>query len=355
MDERYNQTLQTMLSKMCVERKDCWDEFIDSCVYAYNTATQESTTFPPFDVMFGRKALLPFEVNLDKKKPTDIVGDIENDNVSFTENVQLLGEKRLSIVQKARERILRAQEKQKKNYDRKHAIPNSYRVGDKVLKKNFSRKKKAGGKLDSRFTGPYVILKVLRKGRYLLRKVTDPAQSRVEVYGGHIKLCKSSRKGLSSTECSLSISSQLSNSASILESASPSQSRHSVSDSFRISIPNAEDVSLTQSDHTIISSVNPSTPNREDTSLPQSDHTRISSVNISTPNPEDAALPQSDHTRISSVNISTPNPEDAALPQSDYTIMSSVNKLTLDLENGHPHSQNTCTKERITIESLIPL
>ena len=100
--------------------------------------------------------------------------------------------------------------------------------------------------------------------------------------------------------------------------------------------------------------MNTSTPNREDTSLPQSDHTRISSVNISTPNPEDAALPQSDHTRISSVNISTPNPEDAALPQSDYTIMSSVNKLTLDLENGHPHSQNTCTKERITIEKSNP-
>ena len=53
-----------MLSKAVMGHKEMWDEFIDSAVFAYNTSTHESTTYSPFQVMFGRKARLPVEADL---------------------------------------------------------------------------------------------------------------------------------------------------------------------------------------------------------------------------------------------------------------------------------------------------
>ena len=53
-----------MFSKAVMGHKEMWDEFIDSAVFAYNTSTHESTTYSPFEVMFGRKARLPVEADL---------------------------------------------------------------------------------------------------------------------------------------------------------------------------------------------------------------------------------------------------------------------------------------------------
>ena len=53
-----------MLSKAVMGHKEMWDEFIDS---AYNTSTHESTTYSPFEVMFGRKARLPVEAAYSKQ------------------------------------------------------------------------------------------------------------------------------------------------------------------------------------------------------------------------------------------------------------------------------------------------
>ena len=39
LDERLNQTLQRMLVKyLNSDHKDVWDEFLDTCIFAYNTS-----------------------------------------------------------------------------------------------------------------------------------------------------------------------------------------------------------------------------------------------------------------------------------------------------------------------------
>ena len=73
-------------------------------------------------------------------------------------------ESRSSILEKAKANISAAQEKQKADYDRKHANPTVYKVGSKVLAKDFLRRKRKEGKLDYRWLGPYVIMKNLGKG-----------------------------------------------------------------------------------------------------------------------------------------------------------------------------------------------
>ncbi|KAL5509202.1 hypothetical protein EMCRGX_G004532 [Ephydatia muelleri] len=64
LDERFNQTLQRMLVKAITGQNELWDEFIDSAVFAYLSSCHESSCYAPFEVMFGRKAVLPFDVDL---------------------------------------------------------------------------------------------------------------------------------------------------------------------------------------------------------------------------------------------------------------------------------------------------
>ena len=59
------------------------------------------------------------------------------------------------------ENIKLAQEKQKNIYDRKHSNPPKFDIGIKVLKKDFRRKRRAGGCLDYRWPSPFKVIKML--------------------------------------------------------------------------------------------------------------------------------------------------------------------------------------------------
>ena len=61
---------------------------------------------------------------------------------------------RQELLQQVKANIKQAQDKQKEYFDHKHANPTAYSVGAKVLKKDFLRKKRKGGKMDTRFVGP---------------------------------------------------------------------------------------------------------------------------------------------------------------------------------------------------------
>ena len=61
LDERLNQTLQRTLSKLVDEQHE-WDCYLPSVVFAYNTSRQSSTGYTPFELMYGRKAVLPLEI-----------------------------------------------------------------------------------------------------------------------------------------------------------------------------------------------------------------------------------------------------------------------------------------------------
>ena len=58
--------MKAMLIKYCHQHKDTWDEHLPHCVYAYNTSRHESSHYSPFEVMFGRKAILPIELDYEK-------------------------------------------------------------------------------------------------------------------------------------------------------------------------------------------------------------------------------------------------------------------------------------------------
>ena len=87
----------------------------------------------------------------------------------------------------AKSNIAAAQKKQKEHYDRKHSKPGAYQAGTKVLMRDFTRKKRKGGKMDPKWRGPYSITKCLGKGLYMLKAVDKPHVVVSRVNGAHIK------------------------------------------------------------------------------------------------------------------------------------------------------------------------
>ena len=62
--ERFNRTLESMLSKVVNENQRDWDTHLPKALFAYRTSLHESTGFSPFFVNYGRSAILPIDVML---------------------------------------------------------------------------------------------------------------------------------------------------------------------------------------------------------------------------------------------------------------------------------------------------
>ncbi len=78
------------------------------------------------------------------------------------EVITQVGEKRQIVLDQAKANIIKAQLKQKETYNKKHSCTETYKIGAVVLKKDFLRKKRKGGKLDTKWLGPFTIVGSLR-------------------------------------------------------------------------------------------------------------------------------------------------------------------------------------------------
>ena len=109
MDERFNQNLQNMLCKYIGTKKEQWEQYLDTCIYAYNTSIHESTRFSPFEVMFTRKPVLPIEINMGESDPTVTFMDF-HEIADFTfSQVEMKTAKTLKLLEEAKANIADAQ------------------------------------------------------------------------------------------------------------------------------------------------------------------------------------------------------------------------------------------------------
>ena len=108
--------------------------------------------------MFGRKARLPIDIDLRIESP-----EIAQEKFSILDepDYEESSEKLRNKLAEARKNISIAQQKQKEEYDKKHAKPEKFEVGKRVLKKDTMRRKRKGDKLYFNFTGPYTIVKAI--------------------------------------------------------------------------------------------------------------------------------------------------------------------------------------------------
>ena len=82
---------------------------MDTCVFAYNTAKQESTLYSPFEPMFGRKAVIPIDINYEKKTGEDILKE-------YTESSKDVSVYNIIYCHSE----LSAHQRQKEQFNRKH-------------------------------------------------------------------------------------------------------------------------------------------------------------------------------------------------------------------------------------------
>ena len=175
-----------MLVKYVSSKKDMWSHYLDTCAFACNTSRHDSTKYTPFMLMFGRRATLPIDVELERQCSEDHCKkywELEEHPYPavFSEHARILEE--------AKGNIIAAQLRQKEAYDKKHCKPGQFQCDQLVLLKNFSRKKVKGGKLTERFLGPYTIINVLPNGIYEIRNEEGKT---TRATGSHLKMYMSS-------------------------------------------------------------------------------------------------------------------------------------------------------------------
>ena len=133
--------------------------------------------------MFGRKAILPIDINIDEKEPDMML--MNQEEPAIAEVIDVMNAQHLKVLESVKQSIQQAQIKQRQAYDKKHASKHSFEIGELVMKKDCRRAKRAGGKLDTPFVGPYIIVKCHGKGLYCLQLASNAAEFVERVSGAY--------------------------------------------------------------------------------------------------------------------------------------------------------------------------
>ena len=148
--ERFNLTLESMLSKYVAGDQRDWDTHLPMLMLAYRSSIHESTGQTPVAMMFGREVTLPIDL---------LLGSFLDQNQGTTDIPYIMGLKQSlnEIHEIARENLEKSCDRQKRVYDHR-ANARSYKVGDSVFLFDPSKKKGISPKLQSRWQGPYQII-----------------------------------------------------------------------------------------------------------------------------------------------------------------------------------------------------
>ena len=167
LTERCNQTLINVLTKYVNSQKNNWDKLIKWALMSYRANKQASTKYSPFFLLVGKQIRLPIENDID---PLDNTHESEYGiEEEIDQRLQSLLQKE-SANANSKLNLQSAQNKQKEQYDAKHASL-TYQVGDIVWYKNRRKSQRKGGKLEFNWVGTREIETNLGNGAYKLKGI----------------------------------------------------------------------------------------------------------------------------------------------------------------------------------------
>jgi hypothetical protein len=121
--------------------------------------------------MYNRKPILPIDVKHDHSATKALDPNEPFDMDTFQAVLDSTSAIREKIFTKVEQNISQAQQKQKRDYDRRHQSSNVISVGDKVLLKNNKRNDRKGGKFTFKWLGPFVVKALSPKGLATLQNL----------------------------------------------------------------------------------------------------------------------------------------------------------------------------------------
>ncbi|CAF3408778.1 unnamed protein product [Rotaria sp. Silwood2] len=153
--ERYNSTMDAKIAALSNLRKTDWDDQLPFVTFNYNTSIHSSTKQIPFEMMYGRSPVLPF--------------DHQDTNVTLSydpEHSKKLNQFLAKLNEQAKINIIKNQEKYKQGYDVNRTNP-IYHIGDLVLCKTLNIRYK----FDIRYEGPFRIITKLTPKTFIIQHI----------------------------------------------------------------------------------------------------------------------------------------------------------------------------------------
>ena len=161
MVERFNRTLESMLTMYVEKRPNRWDEHLPYVMLAYRSSVHDSTGYSPNMMMLGREVELP----LQSVVPRPVEEGVDN----VAEYVQGIHNKMEIAHEDARAHLKKAAQHQKKNYDHRTTGDRKFVTGQAVWYYNPSLKTGRCRKLNKSWKGPFVVTQVIDDVRYQIQ------------------------------------------------------------------------------------------------------------------------------------------------------------------------------------------
>ena len=179
MVERFNATIENMLTSFVSENQKDWDEYIFLLMMAYRAAVHETTKVSPYEMMFGRTINLPIDLVIGHPDSNYIVPEYSSGYV-FS-----LSKKLEKIHEFARKHIALSSNNMKRLYDRSKHF-NSYNAGDAVWFYNPLRTKGLNPKLQRPWQGPFLVTERINDVIYRIQR--SPRAKPKAVHHDRLKL-----------------------------------------------------------------------------------------------------------------------------------------------------------------------
>ena len=159
--ERQHRTLNTILGKVVSDHQTDWDKMLPYVAAALRASPSESTGYSTNYLMFGREVNTPADIVYGVVEP-----QAETSYDDFVESVRDRMQEAYNVV---RENLHIAANRNKRYYDMQ-VKQKSFEVGESVYYFNPRRFHRRSEKWARKYTGPFVVEKVLSPVNYLLRR-----------------------------------------------------------------------------------------------------------------------------------------------------------------------------------------
>jgi len=179
--ERFNHTLEAMLSKTVNENQKDWDIRLPQALFAYCTSIHEATGFSPFHVNFECSPSLPIDIMLGQLPSSE-----GGDGMLISEYVKEVS----SSLKDANDRIQHGIEEAHKTNKRRHDNKESgvsFSIGDLVWLYVPAIKQGRTKKLLNLWRGSYTVIDKTSDVNYKIQLVG--ANKTLIVYRNRLKLC----------------------------------------------------------------------------------------------------------------------------------------------------------------------